>query len=276
MEWHRVKNIVIVILLLINGFLLVLVGTRKSEALRYEQSALEGAILVLQDNGISLTEDVIADRTGRDPGTVERSLALEGQLASALLGESVEGVNRGGGLYIYTAQGGQISFRSGGELSSVLEDHPRWHADDPEAHAAGLAGALGLELRLEDSEISMGSGAVEYRQLMDGAPLFSCGITFAYEDSRLVKVSGTLLPAEEAGLESGQLLSLPTVLMNLLDEVLSSGSVSSAILAVEPGWLPKQSFNDAVELEPVWHITTNTTDYYVDGLTGEVDPAAGN
>lgn len=276
MEWHRVKNIIIVILLLINGFLLVLVGTRRSEALRYEQSALEGAILVLEENGISLSEDVIAGRTGRNPGTMERSVALEGLAASALLGESVEGTNRGGGLYIYTTDAGQISFRSGGELSSVLNDDPRWYTDDPESHAAGLAADLGADLRLVSSQISEGSGQVIYQQMMDGASLFSCGVAFLYENGRLTGVEGALLAAEEPALESGEVLSLPTVLMHMLDEILTSGNVSSAILTVEPGWRPEQSFSDAMRLNPVWYISTNTADYYVDGLTGEVSRAAEN
>lgn len=276
MEWHRVKNIIIVILLLINGFLLVLVGTRKSEARRYEQSALEGVILVLGENGISLSEDVIAARSGKTPGTMERSITLEAQAASALLGESTEGTNRGGGLYIYATDAGQISFRSGGELSSALNDDPRWHTDDPESHAAALAAGLGVDFRLVDSRISEGSGLVVYQQLMDGAPLFSCGISFVYENGRLTEVSGTLLATEDPAQESGEVLSLPTVLMHVLDELLTSGSVSSAILTVEPGWLPEQSFNDAIRLNPVWYISTNTTDYYVDGLTGEVSPAAEN
>lgn len=276
MEWHRVKNSIIVILLLINGFLLVLVGTRRSEALRYEQSALEGAILVLEENGISLSEDMIAGRTGQNPGTMERSIALEGQAASALLGEHVESANRGGGLYIYTTDAGQVSFRSGGDLSTVLADDPRWYADDPERHAAGLAAGLGVELRPVSTRLSEGSGQVVYQQVVDGVPLFSCRITFTYEDRRLTELSGTVFAVEEPAVESGKVLTLPTVLMQVLDEVLTSGTVCSAILAVEPGWLPEQSFNDTVRLIPVWYISTNTADYYVDGVTGEVSRAAEN
>lgn len=274
MEWHKVKNIIIVILLLINGFLLALVGAQRSEALRYEQAALDGAISVLEKNGISLSEDAIAGRIGKNPGTLERSITLEAEAASALLGESAESANRGGGLYIYTTGAGQISFRSGGELSSALNDDPRWYTDDPETHAAALAGNLSVELHRVECRISDGSGQIVYRQEMDGIPLFSCRVVFTYEDWRLTGLSGTVFAAEEPAVESGEVLSLPTVLMHVLDEVLTSGSVSSAILSVEPGWLPEQSFNDTVRLTPVWYISTNTADYYVNGVTGEVSRAA--
>lgn len=274
MEWHRVKNIIIVILLLINGFLLALVGAQRSEARRYEQSALDGAIAVLAKNGITLSEDAILGRTGQNYGTIERSIPLEGAAASALLGEGVESANRGGGLYIYTNDGGQISFRSGGEVSTVLKEHSRWYTDDPEAHAAELAVRLGVELRPVSVEISEGSGTIVYQQEMDGVPLFSCRVTFTYEDRHLTALNGTLFASEEPAVESGEALSLSTVLMQVLDEVLTSGSVSSEIRSVEPGWLPEQSFNDTVHLTPVWYISTNTADYYVDGVTGEVSRAA--
>ena len=48
MEWRKVKNIIILVLLLLNGFLLVLVGTRREEALRYDQRALLQAAQVLE------------------------------------------------------------------------------------------------------------------------------------------------------------------------------------------------------------------------------------
>lgn len=270
MEWRRVKNIIIVILLLVNGFLLVLVGTRRSQARQYEESALERTIQVLAQDGIELSPQSISGQTGRQAGTLERSVDLEGQAASALLGETVEGSNRGGGLYIYSTGRGQISFRTGGELSADLADHPCWETDDPEAHAAGLMDGLKIESELVSSEISDGSGRVVYRQLLDGAPLFSCQLIFTYEEGRLTDLEGDLLTVEKVVTESSVVLTLPTVLMRFLDAVLNSGDVCSAILVVEPGYLTVQSFSDTTRLRPVWYISTNTADYYVDGITGEV------
>ena len=40
MEWSKVKNIIILLLLLVNGFLLVLVGMRREETENYQASAL--------------------------------------------------------------------------------------------------------------------------------------------------------------------------------------------------------------------------------------------
>lgn len=273
MEGYRVKNIVIVILLIINGFLLVLVGARREEARRYEQSALERTIQVLSENGIETSLQAVSHHTVQHPRTTRRSAALEGQLASALLGETVEGVNRGGGLYTYTTDRGQLSFRAGGELTSALADVPYWQTNDPLGQAETLMNSMKLQCRLLESDLVDGTGRVTYVQLLDGVPLFSCRITFCYENRRLTSLYGDVLVAEETNSEDGDVLSLPTVLMNFLGDVLDSGDVCSAILTVEPGYLLTQSFTDTIRLKPVWYISTNTADYYVDGMTGELSRA---
>ena len=270
MEGHRLKTIVIAILLVLNGFLLVLVGARKTEAVRYEQSALERTIEVLARNGIQTTEDAVMGRSVPSSVTAERDLAMEGAVAAALLGEGAEGNNRGGGLYIYATERGQLSFRSGGELAAVFSEDDFWRTDDPESHAAQLMDSLKLDCEQIRCDISEGSGQVVYRQLLDGSPLYSCRLTFTYKQGRLTALSGNLLATEAEKAENEELLSLPTVLMRFLDDVLESGDVCSAILKVEPGYLMVQSFTEAMRLNPVWYISTNTADYYVDAATGQL------
>lgn len=268
MERYRIKTVIIVILLIINGFLLVLVGARKTESLRYEQSALEGTIQVLSKHGIELAPEVIANRESRQLGVTERSVETEAQIASVLLGENAVGENRGGGLYTYSTQLGELSFRAGGELSVQLAENAVWNADDPVSHSDALMASLQIECHRVRSELSSGSGKIQYVQLLDGSPLFSCQLTFTYEAGRLVSISGNLLAADEPEMESGTVLTLPTVLMRFLDDVISSGDVCSAILAVEPGYLISQSFTSTIQLRPTWYISTNTADYYMDGVTG--------
>ena len=270
METPRVKTIIIVILLIINGLLLVLVGARRSEARRYEQAALDGSIEVLAHNGIELTPDAIVNRTGYQSGTTQRNLEKETLLASVLLGEAVEGSSRGGGLYTYSSEHGQLSFRAGGELSSQLEKSAYWKIADPESYATTLADSLGLELQRIKFEVLGGNGTIVYRQMLDGVPLFSCQLELAFEDGYLKDMSGSLMAMDAVVFEEGEGLTLPTVLMHFLDDVLASGDVCSAILRVEPGYLLSQSFTSTITFQPVWYISTNTADYYVDGINGDL------
>lgn len=270
MEWHRVKNILLAILVIVNGMLLMLVWNQRTETLRYEQSALNGAIQVLAENGIELQVQAIQGRESHQPGSAERDVEAEAELAAALLGETARGENRGGGLYTYSTQLGELSFRPGGVLAAELADVPFWETADPESHAAALMGILGVECYRVRSDLVSGSGTILYVQLLEDTPVFSCQVVLTYEESRLCSMSGMLLAMTEPESESGTLLSLPTVLMRFLDDVLASGDVCSAILEVKPGYLVTQSFSNAIQLRPTWYISTNTADYYVDGITGEL------
>lgn len=270
MESHRVKTILLAILAIVNAMLLMLVWNQKTETMRYEQSALTGAIRVLGENGIGMEIQAVVDREGRYPGSTERSTGAEAGIASALLGEGVQGENRGGGLYTYTGVLGELSFRPGGVMSAVLAHVPEWETDDPEGHSASLLGRMGIEFYHARSQLSEDGGTVTYVQMLGGAPVFSCQIILIYEGGSLRSISGTLLAVEETLTETGNVLNLPTVLMRFLEEVEASGDVCSAILKVEPGYLVNHSFGNAIQLRPAWYISTNTADYYVDGVTGDV------
>lgn len=274
MEWHRVKSIILAILAIVNGMLLLLVWNQRSETQRYERAALTGAIRVLEENGIQLPLPAVEGRESCRPASAERDLEAEAQLAASLLGEPVRGENRGGGLYTYTTGLGTLSIRPGGALTAQLADAPEWRTEDPKRHAAELMERLSADCRFVSSSLSSGSGTVLYLQQLEGVPVFSCQVTLTYEQGRLRSLSGTLLAVTGTQEESGTLLSLPTVLMRFLDEVTDSGDVCSAIVEVEPGYLVTQSFSSTVQLRPAWYIVTNTADYYVDGVTGELTRAA--
>ena len=113
MEWPKLKNIIILILLVVNGFLLVLVGARKEESARYERLALEQTVQVLKNSGVQVDPNALDSADGLAPMAVERDLNRELQLAQALLGKgTVQVENQGGGLYLYQNGNGEFSART--------------------------------------------------------------------------------------------------------------------------------------------------------------------
>jgi len=275
MEWRRVKNIIILILLLVNGFLLVFVGVRMSEVRRYEKSAMEQAVQVLEGKGIRTSVEQLASADALFPQSAERSVATEEKLAAGLLGEAVAGQNMGGGLYTYEGSCGTVSFRPGGVMAAVLHEDARWHSDDPGGTVWQLLSSMELEGALLSDTVVNGTGAVTIHQIWQEVPVFSCQLVFTYEEGRLVTVSGTVLAIAEGVAEADDLLNLPTALMQFLDEILSSGDICSEILSMQPGYRVSQSFSSAVHLEPVWLISSNTADYYMDAVTGALSRITG-
>ena len=275
MEWSKVKNIIILLLLLVNGFLLVLVGMRREETENYQASALAQAVEVLERSGIQVFQEGLEDAIDMSPLSVERNLEREGALAGALLGETVEPKNQGGGLYAYRGNRGEVSIRAGGAISGRMNGEEDWYSQDPQNHAAGLLEEMGVEAEVLESSLDGGTGTVSFRQLWQGAPLFSCQVAFTYEEGSLTGMEGVLLMADPAGAAAGQgeTITLPTALLRFLDGILGSGDVCSQILAMEPGYLAEQSFSGSVSLSPVWRVRSNTAHYYLDAVTGELTRA---
>lgn len=271
MEWPKLKNIILLILLLLNGFLLVLVGTRYTESVQYERTALELTLARLEARGIRVEADSLSPAGELVPLTLERELERELQMARALLGGGeLETENRGGGLYRYWNGRGELAVRAGGELSAAMADSPDWLAADPERHAAGLLGKMGIDAHQLSVVREDGWTRVRFRQHRSGAPLFSCEVEFTYDGgSRLRSVQGTLLSAQDGTAEQARMLTLPTALTRFSEEIAATGDVCSAIRSMEPGWRGTvQPLSGGVRLAPVWLVTTDTAQYYLDCATG--------
>lgn len=271
MEWPKLKNIIILILLLVNGFLLVLVGTRYTESVQYERKALERTLQVLDERGIQVDAEKLAPAEDLAPLTIERELTQELQMARALLGGGeLEAENQGGGLYRYWNDRGELTVRAGGELSAVLADSPDWMAEDLERHAADLLDRMGIDAQLLGIAQEEGRTLVRFRQCRNEIPLFSCEVEFAYDSgSRLRSVQGALLSVLDGTAEQAQLLTLPTALTRFSEDITATGDVCSAIQAMEPGWRGTvQPLSGGVRLTPMWLITTDTAQYYLDCVTG--------
>lgn len=268
MEWRKLKNLIILILLTVNGFLLVLVGIRREESVRYERSALEQTVQVLERGGVQVDVEAVTAADGLAPMTVERDVEREARLVSALLDEEVQGDNRGGGLYLYRGRLGEVSLRSGGGLSAEFPRDDHWKTDRPEDHAAALLKKLGVEGTLTE-RVDEEDVILRFTQSWKGAPVFSCQVEFVYRDGYLTTLRGTLLMAEDGTAEAGECLSLPTALMRFSEQIGATGDVCSAILAMEPGYRgTAQSLSGGTRLAPVWLVVTDTANYYLDCVTG--------
>lgn len=269
MEWRKLKNLIILILLTVNGFLLVLVGIRREDSARYERSALERTVQVLEQGGIQVDIEAVTAADGLTAITVERDAEREARLMSALLDEEVQGDNRGGGLYLYRGKLGEASLRTGGELSVEFFRDDHWRTGRPEDHAASLLKKLGVEGALTGQTDEGEDVVLRFTQSWNGTPVFSCEVEFVYREGYLTTLRGTLLMAAEGTAETGQTLTLPTALMRFSEGLGATGDVCSAIRAMEPGYRGTvQSLSGGVRLAPVWLVTTDTANYYLDCVTG--------
>lgn len=281
MSWSKLKTIIIIILLLLNLFLLGLVGFIHLRSARYAAAALSEAAAVLQLNGIQVQTDALPASMELKTVTVARDLQPEAALAAALLGEDVQSQSSGGGLYVYHSPLGEASFRSSGEFS-VTFTQPGPAA---EGEYTALVRSLLEELDLDLWQVEASDSTVTASQSLNGAPLYSGGIlsmsqsaiaaAFTFDDGgRLQSVSGRfLMGAITVESESREPLSIPTVLISFFNFTVDSGEVCQAIRSVTPAYRASAT-SDPTRLTPVWHITTDTGDYFLDAYTAEVTRSA--
>lgn len=274
MEWPKLKNIIILILLLVNGFLLVLVVGQEYRVSQYEHSALTQAGQVLAQNGITVEEDLLS-RASRDslvPLTVQRDLQAEMDIVQTLLGTQAVRTDQGSGLYGYDSDQGSALFRANGDVSFTLLNCPL-NGQAPSDHAAALLDKMGLE----GEELSLHTNGdrttVSFLQILNGIPVYSCWLTFTYDSGSLQSISGTLVAGSVTPVSDSSALDLPTALISFLRGVLDRGDVCSAILDLQLGYRSGQTFGSDIQLIPAWLITTNISSYYLDAATGELTPA---
>lgn len=263
MNGSRIKNIVIVILALTNAFLLVLLFSRRAQEHAARDRAVTELVRLYAANDIALRADLVPKGMLR-LSSVEpvRDLAAEAAFAEAVIGVcDVE--DMGGGIYRYANDAGQCLMRSSGAVEAVLERA----VGDPEAYYESLFSAHGYGALY--AAINGGSGEAVAARMMPGASVFNAELTLSYAENRLVSVTGSFVPPVEAS-ERGEGIDGITALVRFLDYSNLSGEVCTAITDVRGGYLLQSTASAYQRLIPVWRITTDVSEYYVNATNGEV------
>ncbi len=272
MEWPKLKNIILLILLLANLFLVSMVVVQERTAARYQAQALDNAVSVLESNGIRVERERIPADMELTVLTVSRDLESEKALARALLGECAM-TDLGGGRYAYESAVGAAEFRGNGNFTvSFPEGKLRLARSGGEAeYGEALLKDAGLSAVLIGRAEEEGRTVLTFRQTWQGAPIYSFAITMEYENGSLRTLSGTrMMGTPQSANEKSELISVPTALLRFLNGVNDLGDICNEITAMESGYLTTSGM-DATRLIPVWYVTTDTGVYSLNALTGALE-----
>ena len=273
MQWSRIKNIILILLALMNGFLLVLVVMREGPTARVQSETLSAAVQLLEKNGIHVDAQALPDEMTLDPCRLERDRDSERKMAVKLLGE-VREEDRGGDVfrYVSTNGNGSIQFHSSGVFYALFSAGTQTAESGKLAeHAEKLMKSVGMDWTVIGQWESGGGTVLRLRQNCSGAPVYSCTADFRYENGALrsitnaKRLTGTPVVAESEETP----LSLATVLIRFLYGANELGDVSSEIAKVEAGYTFSASLTGSGQLTPVWFVETETNRYEMNALTGE-------
>ncbi|MBE6956030.1 MAG: hypothetical protein E7450_01070 [Ruminococcaceae bacterium] len=278
MEVSKLKNIVIVILVLLNLFLLILSGGRRVQDVRNREQARHAAVEVIKNGGVKLDEQIVPAKMELAPRTAERDLKAELLQARALLGDEVDMQAKGGEVYRYTGDAGWLQVHSTGQYSAHLTGEPPLAENErAQERAVALLARMDVESRVVESRREDGQEVILLQQTLDGAPLLDCQATVTYTQQGEWSVSGGRRLLGQAEQTGGDPITVATALMRLYNGLNDMGDVYNAITGITQAYSISSEGTGTMRLTPVWQVETDTGTYRLDTLTGGLtrtgDPA---
>ena len=272
MEGGKLKNIVITILLLLNLFLLLLVGGRWLEDAQSAESARQSAIEVLHASGVAVEDETVPHAMELRAAQAARDLAREQTLAAALLSGAVEVEKRGGEVYRYSNANGYVQVHGTGEFSVRFEPGVYLLSDRPaREHGAAVLYRLEMDTVVLEDRVEQGRGTITFRQMVGGVPVLNGQATLHYADGQLTQISGGRWVVGEPVFsdQTGE-ITVATALVRLLNGMKELGDVYNRIDAITPAYTHEVTLSGPAQLNPVWHVRTDTGEYRLDLRSGVI------
>ena len=272
MDSVKVKNFIILVLVVVNLALLVVVVRDSMRGSEQRRDAIEGAAGILSGYGIGVSED--ADLSEREASvySLSRSEGMEQQAAESILG-SVEKTDRGGGIMYYTGALGEATFRSTGGVELQFYGISAPQTDDPEAMALEYTHILGATEAKDDGAVSVTAGpsstTVEVCCAWMDARIINCRLTFTFKEGKLLYISGSRPLGEMVSEQEARIIDVPTVLMRFIELTQEKGMVCSMLEELELCYVYTASASGGGSLSPVWRLVTDTGELYVNALSGK-------
>lgn len=267
MEWRKLKNIILLILLGLNVALALLIGgPALSDSYRATQADRE-AVAFLEQKGITVEEKSIPSTEELLPKIVQRDREQEAQLARQLLGEDVEQHAQGGEVYRYTSARGTVQFHSDGSFWASLAPEAFPLNGNAREAALTVLERLGFSGQVEEEEQRL-----TVCQTWDGLPLFNQQATVVWNETGVTDITaGRRLYGTPLVDNTRQTITLATALIDFYNGLNQMGDVCSRVDAIMPGYLSATALNRPMTLTPVWRVTTDTGAYQLDLVSGALD-----
>ena len=266
MERYRLKNIIILILALLNAFLLVSLGIRGTEERTARRTQRQELVALFAADGMTLDPALIPADTELSAYTLLRDEILERNTAAFWLETISERTAQGGGIYTYSGSRGAAVFRDTGsfDIAGTLSD------GDAEALCRDFCKKFSYTepvFTLDET----GSGTATALRRWNGVPVSNSAVLFTLNDGVVTSISGSPLPDSGTAAEAEQpLLSAFAALTAFQQMRHESSSVVSTITEISLCYELQSTAASPMTLVPSWHIVTDTASFYVNCVSGAV------
>jgi hypothetical protein len=271
MDQGKIKNWILLVLLLLDLALGALLLAGAAERANYRRLGEESLFAVLRQRGLTPGEALELPDTSPKSWHLERSLQTEETLAARLLGTATAR-DQGGNIYTYTGENGTASFRGTGEFE-IDFTRPL----DPGRNAGDLVlrtlERLGLDAREEDLSVQTAEEGQVYTALCrwQEAVVWNCRVRFTFTEAGLVRISGQRL-FDTAGEETDTAYSAYTAVLCFLDSEFAGQA--GTLEAILPGYTMSVPMSGSCTLQPVWVLETDAGRFQVNAVTGRTEQLA--
>jgi uncharacterized membrane protein len=275
MDTGKIKNIIIIILLAVNIFLLCAVVGDRVQARRAERSAWRSAVTAVEKGGITVSSSLKGSIPTPKLYSVRRDIASEGENVKRLLGEC-RADDLGGNIWFYSSTKGQASFRGTGECDILFTSGAFGGSDNVAKTAQKAMKKLGLDCDVSSLSVTEDGGArtVKASCAWQGGRVYNAQISMTFSGEGLLILSGTRVFDQTVSESSQGVMDQLTVMMRFVEIVQEEGYVCSLLQSMDVGYIMGVSVSGESTLTPVWHFATDAGDIYINALTGKTETVA--
>ena len=271
MDRSKLKNIIILILLALNLFLLAAVVGDKSQSEYVRQQAWQSAVSALKDAGVSVSDDVGDAIDAPLVYTLRRNTAAERAMLERLLGK-VSAEDLGGNIWYYNSAKGQASLRGSGETDMLLSPGV-WSTGRDSARAMfRLMEKLGLSCD-EESLVQGSQDEGEYivNCAWKGGRVYNAQLTFFLNGDDVIMVTGTRVFDDVEESRGDGVMDELSAMMRFYELVIGEDWPCTVLEDLDVGYVQSVTVLDESTLTPVWHFSTDAGQLYINAVTGRVE-----
>ena len=262
MQWDKVKNTLIVILLAVNLFLMGSLGAKLWQDRQREQMLLDNLTRLLAHAGLTLDEDFALPRGKVLPLlSLDRSRAGEEAVAAAMLGEEVARTEQEDGAARFESRTGTLEWRADGTVRAacLLEGNMPTDERQALARARGLLadwGLLGEEVTLAADGLR-----VTVTGTLAGQPVYNRSLELRF-DRGCVMLSGRWSFGTPYTTVRGDGTTYAAA--DALLAFAAAAPEGARIRVMTAGYRLQLDGSRRLQLVPTWKINTDSGEYLVD------------
>lgn len=274
MEWPRVKNILIVLLAIVNVFLFSVYLTSSLKDARGVEETIENTVLVLNKCGFSIDETQIPRKASvLYPISAERDYKNEEKIANNLIGSST--ADEISGVSVYKSEDGEARFKSDGNFAIVVKNIEKLiNSSEPEELATKIAKLMGITIA-DDMEVILEGDTINITAMQTSLdiPIYNCKINISVMSDKSAKIYGRRLYEKRDVLRDNEPQDITGLLVGLVEILNNNGISGGTVESITGGFYISNatggSHNEVLYAVPLWKITVDGRNAYINAMNGK-------